>query len=340
MTVPYVQSSLPIRDPGDVGEARRNAAALARTLGFDEADQGKVALVATEAGTNIIKHAGSGELLLGVCGSEQQPGVELLAIDRGPGMVDVPRSMQDGHSTAGSQGTGLGAIRRLSSFHDIYSMPGKGTVLLARLAGVPHAPSLKSPGFFGAVCVAFRGESVCGDQCDFVRHDDRILVLVVDGLGHGRLAFEAADQAVRVFRAHAAEAIERLMQRMHDALRSTRGAAGAIAEVLPERRLLRYVGIGNISATIEMPDGSRSLVSHNGTLGAEVRRIHVFEYPWPEEARLVMYSDGLGSRFSLADYPGLRSRDPSVLAGVLYRDHARGRDDVTVAVLREPERRP
>ena len=336
----HVQSSLPIRDPGDVGEARRVAVALARALGFDEAGQGKVALVATEAGTNVVKHAGSGELLVGACGSEQEPGVELLALDRGPGMADVFRSMQDGHSTAGSPGTGLGAIQRLSSFLDIYSLPQRGTALLARLSALPHARALQSAAPIGAVCVPLRGESVCGDHFDFVWGDERVLLLVVDGLGHGRPAFEAAEQAVRVFRAHSGDPLEQLMQRMHDALRSTRGAAAAIAEVLLSRRLVRYVGVGNISAVIEFADASRSLVSHNGTLGAQARRIHAFEYPWAEGARLVMHSDGLGSRFDLSHYPGLRARDPSVIAGVLYRDYTRGRDDVTVAVLREPEPPP
>ena len=68
-------------------------------------------------------------------------GVEILALDKGPGIRDLERSLRDGYSTAGGAGTGLGAISRLSSEFDVYSPPGKGTALLARIwPGEPHSP--------------------------------------------------------------------------------------------------------------------------------------------------------------------------------------------------------
>jgi hypothetical protein len=81
------------------------------------------------------------------------------------------------------------------------------------------------------------------------------------------------------------------------------------------------------------PSG-RGLVSHNGTIGVEVRRLQQFDYESPAEALLVMHSDGLQSRWSLEAYPGIMHRHPALIAGVLYRDYSRQRDDLTVCVVR------
>jgi hypothetical protein len=80
------------------------------------------------------------------------------------------------------------------------------------------------------------------------------------------------------------------------------------------------------------------MVSYNGTVGHEVRKIQEFTYQWPQQGLLVMHSDGLKTQWRLDRYPGLMHKHPSLIAGVLYRDFNRGRDDVTVLVAREEER--
>jgi cephalosporin-C deacetylase-like acetyl esterase len=106
-----------------------------------------------------------------------------------------------------------------------------------------------------------------------------------------------------------------------------------------ERRTGAFSGLGNIAGQILLPSGGRhNLVSHNGTAGHAAGRIDEFNYPVPPQAIIVMFSDGLASRWDLGSYPGLTSKSPALIAGVLYRDHSRGRDDVTVVVARE--RRP
>ena len=79
----------------------------------------------------------------------------------------------------------------------------------------------------------------------------------------------------------------------------------------------------------------RHAVSLNGTLGHEARAFREYTYPWDSSALFVMHSDGLGSRWSLEGYRGLRQKPPSIVAAVLYRDFSRQRDDVTVVVGRE-----
>jgi anti-sigma regulatory factor (Ser/Thr protein kinase) len=331
--------SVTINDPTKVGEARRRASVLAGDLGFDETGQGRVALVVTEVASNLIKHAVGGELI--VQGHSWDPAgnwLEILALDCGPGMSDVGRCLSDGYSTAGSLGTGLGSIARLSSEHAIYSQPEGGTAVWARLHAKPDLPARPDGGpAIGAVSVPAPGEVECGDDWAMVRRQGQILLMVVDGLGHGPQAAEAAGAALEVFRGlKTAEPVE-LIESAHAALRSTRGAALAIAGIDPTAGRIRYAGIGNISGVVvDGQDGrTTSMISHNGTVGHVVRKIQAFDYPWAADSLLVMHSDGLATRWDLNRYPGLTSRPPGLVAGILYRDFKRGRDDATVVVSRE-----
>lgn len=320
-------------DPAEPAEARRAATAMAQKLGFDEEGTGRVALVATEAATNLVKHGGGGEIVVQTVVEEERRGLELLALDKGPGMPDLGGSMRDGVSTSGTRGTGLGAIARMTDAHDIYSRPGQGTAVLARFW---EANRRKTPRGMavGGVSVPRAGERVCGDRWAMRRRPRGVVILVADGLGHGPQAAEAADAVTRVFLEHADDGPAATLQLGHDALRSTRGAAAAIAAIDGERGIVTYGGVGNIAGSVLTGASRRSMVSHNGTLGHQMRTVGEFTYPWSHEALLVLHSDGLVSHWSLDAYPGLGARDPSLIAAILYRDFTRGRDDVTVVVAK------
>ncbi len=330
-----------VQDSSHTAEARRVATELAASLAFSETEAGNIALVVTEAAKNLLKHAGGGDLILRSLDYEGQPAVEMLAVDKGPGIEDIGRSFQDGYSTSGTPGTGLGAIARLSSHHEIYSQPRKGTALLAqigrRTARSHHTAQGAGRFRIGAVSVAMSGQPVCGDAWSFLEHSGNSARLVVaDGLGHGLLAADAARMAVQTARERPSESGDALMDRIHAALRPTRGAAVAVAEMDSSRGILHFTGIGNIAAALIPPEGpARHLVSHPGTAGHEVHKIAGFTYPWEPGSLLVMHSDGLGSHWSLDRYPGLPARHPSLIAGVLYRDFSRRRDDATVVVLQD-----
>ncbi|HZW33059.1 MAG TPA: SpoIIE family protein phosphatase [Isosphaeraceae bacterium] len=339
MTRPHAQSlAVIIDEPTKVGEARRRATALAAALGFDALRQGTVALVVSEAATNLIKHAGGGELIvLGRDDPATGSRLELLALDRGPGMTDVGRCLADGYSTAGSLGNGLGAIRRLSDSLEIYSSPGGGTVLWARLGARCAAEAARGTALeFTAVSLPAPRQDVCGDNWAVLRCGDQSLVLLVDGLGHGAPAAEAAEAAVRVFRSQPAGEPAAVIEAAHRALRGTRGAALAIARLDSRRGAVRYAGVGNIAGLLldSRTGQTIRMISENGTVGHAVRKIQAFDYPWAEDAVVILHSDGLATRWDLDNYPGLSRRHPALLAGLLYRDHRRGRDDVSVLVAR------
>ena len=344
VTVPasHMSSSVSVLEMSGVGEARRFAIALAEAHGLSEQATGRVALIVTEAASNTVQHGGGGEILLRAWASGSPAGcIEVLALDRGPGMANVTACMRDGFSTGGSRGVGLGAIGRLSTTFDVFSVPGKGTALLA-CVGDRSTRSAPGPGLeWGAVCVAKREEVVSGDAWAVQERPGVSTVLVVDGLGHGPPAFDAAQKALQTFEHDEETGPERLLRRLDVDLRGTRGAAIGVAELDWSSRTLRFAGVGNIAGTLLSPGArSRSLVSHNGTAGQTIERVQEFGCPWPEGGLLVVHSDGLSSQWELDAYPGLSPRAPSLIAGVLYRDFVRRRDDVVVIVARErgPER--
>jgi anti-sigma regulatory factor (Ser/Thr protein kinase) len=328
--------ALAIGDASQVAEARRAAVALALGLGFTETEAGRVAIVATEMVRNLVTHASAGrQFLLRPLKSDGSAGVELLALDKGPGIADIAQSMRDGHSTAGTPGTGLGAVFRLSTATDIHSVRGVGTALLAevwRSSGPPEA--VPGAAIVGGVCIAKPRELYNGDSWAVHHANGRTRLLIADGLGHGQYAAEASDAAIATFEARPALSPAEAVQAIHAALRGTRGAAVGVVELDAAKETARYAGVGNIAGVILSGDERKSLVSHHGTAGGEVRQLEEFCYPWQRGAILILHTDGLLTRWGLDDCPGLSLRHPSLIAGVLYRDFARGTDDVTVVVAR------
>jgi anti-sigma regulatory factor (Ser/Thr protein kinase) len=324
------QLRMAVEDVSQVGQCRRAAQRLAEAHEFDETLVGRVGIVATEMTNNLVKHAGRGEFLIQALQDGLSISIELLTIDRGPGM-QIALCMRDGYSTAGTAGTGLGAISRLSSMFDMYSH-GKGTVAVARIAKQEIAATAASPNLeFGALSVAIAGEIECGDIWRIASCNDATAILVGDGLGHGPLAATAARAAAAVFGEKPFDPPSETIQKLHRALSGSRGAVGACA-ILNQDGKVVYSGVGNISGSLVSSERSRGMVSHNGILGVQLLRKQQFEYDYGVGERVVMHSDGLSARWSLSDYPGLFVRHAAVIAGILYRDHARSRDDVTVIV--------
>ncbi len=326
--------ALTISEHSQVGEARRVALTLVSRLGFDETQRGKVGLVVTEIANNLVNHTNGGVILLRAIEQPSIISIEILSLNQGAGMQDVEACLEDGFSTAGTSGNGLGAVNRLSSLCEIYSIPNGGTALLAHLWAEPVAARVSPAIAIGVVCLPKVGEEVSGDAWATDVNPQRGLLLVADGLGHGPAAASASSEAVRMFQTHHQRSPQAIIEAAHGALKSTRGAALAIAEINFEQQSIRFAGIGNIAASIFSFTEHRHLMSHNGTVGHELRKIQEFTYDWHPDGLLIMHSDGLSAQWRLDRYPGLSQKHPSLIAGVLYRDFKRERDDVTVLVAK------
>ena len=314
---------LTIEDDSGVGHARRRVVELGRELGVAAAIADKASLVVSELGNNLVRHAGQGEILAQACGG----GLALIAIDRGPGIPNVARAMQDGYSTGGTRGVGMGAIMRASDFFDVHSSPGHGTTALA-IIGNDGRDSV------AGVCIAKPGETVVGDGWLTMPAGRDRVVAVVDGLGHGPDAATAARVALDVVQHYGVTlGLEPLGAAMHEALRATRGAAIAIVHIDTAANSLAFMGVGNIAGAV-VGDVTKQLASHNGTAGGIARKFHAFTYPFVPNDLLVLMSDGIQTRWSLAGLPGITTRHPLLIAASIFRDSARGTDDATVVVTR------
>lgn len=319
---------LEVQDPSQVGEARRVAARLASTLGMDQTEQGKVSIVASELAGNLIKHAGGGVLAIRLI---PNAGIELLSLDRGPGMPSVAECLRDGFSTAGTPGTGLGAVKRQSNYFDVFSKP-TGTAVLSRI--LKHDSSCNNYGSVGAICTPKTGEIECGDAWQIAPTNQGHTIIVADGLGHGPLAAIASKEAIKIFQTHHDRPLLDIVHRIHDGLRHTRGAAVALARVDTQRKIVTFCSIGNVAGAVVTSAGVRKMISFNGTLGHQFRKAQELTYPCAEGSLVVLHSDGISTSWDVLKYPGLLTRHAALAAGILYRDFCRGTDDATIVVTR------
>jgi anti-sigma regulatory factor (Ser/Thr protein kinase) len=325
--------SLIVTEASEIAQARRAVAALAARQGLDEEDAGRATLVAMEICSNLVKHAGGGELIAQPLERGDARGVGLIGLDRGPGIDDLAKCLRDGYSTGGSPGNGLGAISRLSQLFDIYSQPGRGTVVVAQLWPNGRAPRAL-PIEIGAIVVPKPQEVECGDTWCYVERAGGALVMGVDGLGHGLGASQAAAMACEVFMTEKTRAPAAVLERIHANLRTTRGAAAMVIEIDWDRRQLFAAGIGNLVAAIVEGNTAKRIPSYNGIVGHATPRIRELSYAITPTAAVVFHSDGLTAAWQPERYPGLMQHPCATIVGVLYRDCKRGRDDSMVVALR------
>lgn len=320
----------PINAPEDVGALRRAVAELASRSG---SRTGEVELVATELGTNLLKHAEPGGYVLY---RQAGDGIEFLSVDTGPGMH--PRSEYGARTWAmrsapAGLGEGLASIRRLADEFDCYSN-AQGTVLLARLGSGGQSSGARWR--YGGINIPLGDTGASGDAWA-VTADQRIAALVVDGLGHGEEAAVSARAAVAVFDLKPVTDPADFLRRAHDAMRGTRGAVAAACVINPAAGQLSFAGVGNIAGVVASGADKQALVSNPGTLGTQllVPNIRVRQYRWPPGATLFMSSDGIRTGFNQSTYPGLLGHDPAVVAAAMHRDFTRSTDDATILVVRD-----
>lgn len=325
-----------VEDPSAPGRARRLAAGLAERLGFSPTRTAEVEIAVTELGTNLHQHASAGLLVVRSVRATTDAAVEIVAIDSGPGIADVTEARRDGTSSAGTLGVGLGAVGRLADAAEVFSEPGRGTVVTARFHPRREPMAELPAGHVAGLTRPIEGEEVCGDAYAVWRGDGVLRLMVCDGSGHGQLAASAAAAAVRSFCEDTSGAAVDVVRRVHAALRGTRGGAVAVADVDPVARTVRFAGIGNIAGCVVTGTHKQNMVSAPGVAGYQARTIRSFDYPLPPGATVVLHSDGLTERWTVPGRERLFTAGPLVVAGALLRDAGLRRDDASVLVCAPP----
>lgn len=331
-----------------MGAARRAVHEYAARLGFTEKELAEIDIVVQELGTNAATYATENSWLHYTTTIGRGAGLELFYWDAGPGIYNIDRAVRDGVSTSGSLGTGLGAIRRLMNQFDLYSTvrttskltltamrrTSHGTAVLARKWKAGARPEALEMTRVGVWSRPHPGEQTNGDAYLIKSHGAQTLFAVVDGLGHGRGAKQAADTAIDSLNEWTGETLEEVFTAVHGALRATRGAVMGAAVVDAAREEMHYAGVGNVSVRLFNTPERVTPIPSNGTLGTRMGRVRVWTQKWAEMSTLILASDGVSETWDIKSYPNLLDRNPQILAGILMRDYSRTNDDATVLVAK------
>lgn len=182
---------------------------------------------------------------------------------------------------------------------------------------------------------ALRGEAVSGDARVALATPAGMLLGVIDGLGHGPEAADAAAQAVEVLSAHPNEPVGELVDRCHLALHATRGVAMSIAALDVDGRKLEWVGVGNVESILLRERAARgddgALLLRGGVVGYRLPPLRPARVQLRPGDTLVMASDGVDPAFA---WQVDRLTAPAPLARRLLERHARDGDDALVLVAR------
>lgn len=323
---------IPVDDDGAPSTVRRATTQVCQQIGLSEYRRAEIAIAATELATNTLLHASGGAILLRTRHDGARSSVELVCIDTGPAMEDFAHLLEDGVSSRGTLGIGLGAISRIANRLDAYSVPGRGNVVIAVFREDQTDPATP-PGVDG-LTRPINGETVCGDA--WARHVDgvRCAVILADGLGHGPLAAVAAEVALRCFADGPFDGPATIIDRAHRAMNTTRGAAVSVIDVDLANGGVRFAGIGNVAVRLIDLDRVNGLVPQPGIVGQQMRTVREVSAAAPQGSMIVLHSDGLTSKWDGLVRPTLTGQAPDVVAATLLRDAGIRHDDATVVALR------
>ncbi len=198
------------------------------------------------------------------------------------------------------------------------------------LLELDHAWSLE----WASAEAALEGES--GDLSFVYRCGEGALIGVIDGLGHGPEAAQAARAAASALEPNAGAPLAEAFARCHDATRGTRGVVMTLASFSTSQATLAWCGVGNVEAVLFRADQqaaprSEAVTPRGGVVGYQLPPLRIVSLPISTGDVLVMVSDGIRSDF---ERTVTLDSTPAELAERVLRTHARGTDDALVAVVR------
>ena len=322
---------VPVSSPSDITKARQASVKVATFYSLDETAKGRIAFVVTELGENLLRHAGGGRLIIGCHAIREGCQLEVLSIDHGPGMSDLKPSARGSSLERRDASGGLSAVQNLSTDFGLFSVAGRGSIVLSRLWVPSMDASALSPSSrfaHSAVSLLTPGGDGSGDIWHIRLDAHKATVLLADGVGEGTAA---ADDLIGEFGRSLGEpglTFERLWQDLPEA-----SGAGLVVAALD-----------SAEGTIDFRSGGTArgqLVSQKllmelrpGAVPSIDDASNEGRISWPAQSVVVLHTDGLDMEWNLKGADGLLQCDPAIIAGWLIRDFASGKDDATVVVLK------
>jgi negative regulator of sigma-B (phosphoserine phosphatase) len=192
---------------------------------------------------------------------------------------------------------------------------------------------LASPVEWAVGARAFPGEIESGDLHLVAHFAEGVLIAVMDGLGHGPQAADAARVAASTLLHEPYESVTNLMQRCHAALRKTRGVVLSLASIDAEANLMTWLGVGNVDGALFRADRSarESIPQRSGVVGYELPALRATKLPIARGDTLIFVTDGISSDFSAESW---LDGHPQQIADHILSRYAKASDDALVLVAR------
>ncbi len=318
---------------------RSKLRAVSRRMGFSEVKREQMELVCNEMVTNQNKFAEGNGLVQIWEVDGPVPALDLFAFDYGNGIPNIEVALKDGFTTARTMGKGLGAISRLSSQNEFYSIPADnvmdspwhGVAIWARFyrdqGALPRLPHEA-----GRYNRAYHDSPFNGDLLSVRADHDKTRWLHMDGLGHGREAEEVVRGLGEILNQDMT--IEGYIQTLNDRLRGSRGAVALICEIENSSQTLKIGGVGDMAAHLIVSGDKKTISFSPGVLGHAHRTPEVSILSFPPQALLITASDGLRRSMSLRTFPELWRLHPQMVALFLGQVMGRHNDDRSVFTIR------
>jgi phosphoserine phosphatase RsbX len=330
----------------DIITARQIGKDLAGKAGLTGSDLTLIATAISEVARNIISYAKNGEIRISLANKDGKQGIMVVAQDHGPGIPDINQAMRDGYSTGQSLGLGLPGARRLMDEFHIVSELGKGTTVTMHKwcksnpnhVTTPITPSDDAVSSikmveWGIAARAYRGENQSGDKHVIAPFDGGVLVAVIDGLGHGADAADAAQRAVNIMADHPSLAVSQLVQSCHVALHNSRGAVMTVASFDIRNNQLTWTAVGDVEATLYQAATMthQTIVPRRGVVGYQLPALREVTLPITHGDVLILATDGISNNFTLESPPQTSAQD---YANHLLEHYGKDSDDALVLVVR------
>lgn len=323
-----------IEDKSIVGFVKREIHDAAVKASFSVSRVGVIDIAVSELMSNIIKHASGGELLYRFSKEREFGLLEVICLDNGPGIKDINHSMKDGVTTTNTLGQGLGALKRLCDSFHIYSIVAWGTICYCKIYTSAHSKNVSAGDMkVRTLNVSKRGQTVSGDGLEIMPGADLTKIFMGDGLGHGKQAHDASQLAIANFKLCRENDPVKILRHIHDPAKASRGLVATV--VTADNRLKKWTicGIGNISTRLYDDGVTKNYLSYNGVLGLKIpTTLKNYEVDLRKLQCLVMSTDGLSTRWTLSQFPGILRHDPLMLAAAIYKTSNRKNDDSSILV--------
>jgi len=187
---------------------------------------------------------------------------------------------------------------------------------------------------FGIVYRPKSGRSVSGDAYLIKEEEEATLICLVDGLGSGEGAAEAAQAAIGCVEVNGTLSLSDIMAKCHQALKGTRGAVIALTRISFVESTVTFVGVGNIGIHVRSTAPIKP-ISKNGIVGYRLPRLKEFAYPYTPGDIFVLHTDGISNRFTLDNAMWMQeAQDVQTLADEIAQNFGKENDDLTVIIAR------